>query len=337
MPQSAIAPKDRIGAVIVGLGQVGSRFDEEPRRTSVRSHAGAYLRLADRFVLVGAAEPAEANAALFRARCPAVPVTADVAELLAHCRPQVASICTPPQTHAEVLFKLLKCPELRLIWCEKPLATDYGEAGRMVEACRTRGVKLMVSYNRHWLPLWRRTRALIEEGAVGVVRSVRVALPNRLVTIGSHAVDLALMLGGPVESVTASALPALAEAGEPAVAALLRYCSGAGGIVQVTGMKAQLIIEAEIVGDDGRLRAREDAGTIAIERFAPSQRYEGYRELGSSKIETPQSATDFSPFVAMAENAAQAILHNAPLECSGAQALEVQRVLEFMAKVTRCS
>jgi predicted dehydrogenase len=334
MPQSAIASIDRISAVIVGLGQVGSRFDEEPRRKVAWSHAGAYQYLSDRFALVGAMEPAAANVAAFHARCPAVPVTADVAELIAHHRPQIASICTPPQTHGEVLFKLLECPELRLIWCEKPLATNLGEARRMVDACRDRGVKLMVSYNRRWLPLWRRTRALIEEGAVGTVRSVRVALPNRLLTVGSHAVDLALMLGGPVESLVAMALPALVEAGEPAVAALLRYLSGAGGIVQVTGMKAQLIVEAEIIGDDGRLWAREDTGLITTERFVHSLRYDGYRELSASNTQVSESDVNFSPFVAMAENAARTILDNALLECDGRQALEVQRVLEFMKTAT---
>jgi predicted dehydrogenase len=335
MPQADIAPDGRISAAIVGLGQVGSRFDEEPGRKVIWSHAGAYLRLADRFALVGAVEPSAANAAAFRARCPAVPVSVDLADMISRGRPQIASICTPPQTHGEILFKLLECPDLRLIWCEKPLATELGEALRMVDACRQRGVKLMVSYNRHWLPLWQRVRALIESGAVGHVRSIRVALPNRLFTIGSHAVDLALMLGGPVDAVAALSLPALAETGEPAVAALLRYRSGAGGLVQVTGMKAQLIVEAEILGDSGRLRVREDTSAIAIERFESSQRYADYRELGPPRTETPESAADFSPFVAMADNAARAVTKDAPLECDGEQAIDVQRVLDFMATAAR--
>jgi predicted dehydrogenase len=193
----------------------------------------------------------------------------------------------------------------------------------------------MVSYNRHWLPLWQRVRALIEGGTIGDVRSIRVALPNRLFTIGSHAVDLALMLGGPVDAVAALSLPALAEAGEPAVAALLRYRSGAGGLVQVTGMKAQLIVEAEILGDGGRLRVREDTSAIAIERFAPSLHYAGYRELGAPATETLASPADFSPFVAMADNAARAVTNGVPLECDGGHALDVQRVLEFMAATAR--
>jgi predicted dehydrogenase len=160
-------------------------------------------------------------------------------------------------------------------------------------------------------------------------------MPNRLQSIGSHAIDLALMLGGPVADVAAVELPALAEGGEPAVAAVLRHRTGAGGIIHITGFKAQLIVEAEVIGDDGRLWAREDSGRIIIERFATSTRYSGYRQLDRTTEETVESLETFSPFVAMAENAADALSRGVPLACDGDHALEVQRVLELMARATR--
>jgi predicted dehydrogenase len=330
MSQPANAADTRLRAVVVGLGQAGSRFDEEPGRTVVWSHVGAYLALAARVVLAGAMEVAPANAAAFRARCPAVPVHTDVARLIAECRPHIASICTPADSHGDVLFRLLECKEVRLIWCEKPLSSRLDEARRMVEACQVRGVKLMVSYNRHWLPLWRAVQTHIADGAVGNLRSVRVSFPNRLFSIGSHAIDLSLMLGGTVESAAALRLPGLEETGEPAVAAILRYVSGTAGIVQVTGLSRQLMVEAEAIGDDGRLAAREDRGTITIERFEPSPTYTGYRQLGASRVERVDDA-NFSAFVAMAENAIAAVTNDAPLACDGVHALEVQRVLEIMA------
>jgi predicted dehydrogenase len=204
----------------------------------------------------------------------------------------------------------------------------------MVEACRKRNIKLMASYNRHWLPIWRRTHDLIREGALGTVRTLRVAFPNRLFSIGSHAVDLALMLGGPVGSVVAQPLPKLDELGEPAVAALLRHRSGVSGIVQVTGTSKQFFAEAEIIGDDGRLFAREDHGLIVIEHFEESRTYKGYRQLGAPREERTDSA-NFSTFLAMADNAIDAVTKDTPLACDGAHALEVQRVLDLMAATAR--
>jgi predicted dehydrogenase len=315
---------------VIGLGKVGSRFDEEAGRTLAASHVGAYLNRPGLFALCGAVEPNEANAAAFRIRCPDVPLHADIADLIAQQRPQVASICTPADQHGTCLRQLLQCRDLRLIWCEKPLSIDLAEAQTMVEACAERGVKLMVSYNRRWLPLWRRTQAYTRDGRLGTVRTLRIAFPNRLFTIGSHAVDLALMLGGPVRSLVAQRLPHLEETGEPAVAALLRHRSGASGIVQVSGLSRRFFAEAEVIGDDGRLFTREDRGSIVIEHFEQSRTHDGYRKLGAPREERVD-ATGFSAFAAMAESAAKAVTDETLLPCDGAQALEVQRILEIMA------
>jgi predicted dehydrogenase len=271
-----------------------------------------------------------ANAAAFRARCPSVPIHGDIAELIARQRPQVVSICTPADQHGLCLRQLLRCQELRLIWCEKPLSIDFDEARGMVEACAEREVKLMVSYNRRWLPLWRRTQERIRQGRLGTVRTLRIAFPNRLFSVGSHAIDLALMLGGPVESVIAQRLPHLEEIGEPAVAALLRYRSGVSGILQVSGLSGQFFAEAEVIGDDGRLFAREDRGSIVIEHFEPSRTYAGYRQLGTAHEELSEGA-GFSAFAGMAESAAKAVTEDTSLPCDGAQALEVQRILDILA------
>jgi predicted dehydrogenase len=322
----------QLRAVVIGLGQVGSRFDEEPGRKSPWSHVGAYLHLAERYRLVGAAEISRDNAAAFSRRCPDIPVYGSVAELIEAVRPQVASIATPAEAHAEALAALLQCDALRLVWCEKPLSHDFAVARQMVESCAARGVRLMVSYNRHWSPLWRRARALIGQGSLGKIRSVRVAMPNRILSVGSHCVDLLMMLAGDIEQIASVALPALDEEGEAAITAALRFRSGAGGVMQVTGRKSQLVVEAEIFGDDGRMWVREDRGSIMIEPFAPSVHYAGYRQLGAGREEIIPD--DISAFVAMAENAADAITAGRDLECDGAHALEVQRILGLLT--TEC-
>ena len=96
-------------------------------------------------------------------------------------------------------------------------------------------------------------------------------------------------------------IPALAEDGEPARAALIALAGGAYAIVQVTGVKSGLIVEAEVIGDEGRLLAREDRGTLTLERFEDSPHYAGYRQLGQAVTETVAAPADFSPFIAIAE------------------------------------
>ena len=75
--------QERLRAVVIGLGQVGSRFDEEPGRKLPWSHVGAYLHLADRYSLAGAVEISHHNKVAFGKRCPDVPVYDSVAERVA--------------------------------------------------------------------------------------------------------------------------------------------------------------------------------------------------------------------------------------------------------------
>jgi hypothetical protein len=157
-------------------------------------------------------------------------------------------------------------------------------------------------------------------------------MPNRLFSIGSHAVDLALMLGGEATAISSLPLPALDEEGEPAVAALIGFASGAYAVLQVAGRKHALIIEAEVIGTEGRLLAREDDGQIILDRFAESPRYAGYRELRAEARERVSSFDDASPFVEIVNEVAKlAADPSLRPTCNGADALAVQRVLARLA------
>lgn len=323
----------KLRALVIGLGRVGSRFDEEPERREVWTHVGAYLALPDRFDLVGACEPDRENAQAFHRRCPAVPLFDTVADLPGDLAPDLVSICTPAETHRQVLEEVVERLRPRIVWCEKPLAVTVADAEAMVDFCAKRDVTVVVSHVRRWLPLWRRTRELVADGAVGTVRSVRVAMPNRLFTIGSHAIDLLLFLGGPVETVKALDIPALEEDGEPAVAALFCYQSGAVGMLEVTGYRDGLVVEAAITGDQGRVSAREDRGLLTIEKFSPSEAYAGYRQLVEVGVERHGTGADTSPFVAIAEEIVSLAADSKRRpRCDGADALAVQRVLAALAR-----
>jgi len=317
-----------LSAVVIGLGRIGSRFDEEPGRDAVWSHVGAYQACADEVRLVGAVEPRQDNRIAFGERCPGVPVMETAEALFATVQPDIVSICTPYGSHAAVLDTSLSCDSVKAIWCEKPLAGSLEESERMVAACQSRGVPLVVSHVRRWMPLWQRMADRIRNGDVGDLVSLRVAMPNRLFSIGSHAIDLALMLGGRAADAVALPIPSLEEDGEPAVSALVAFESGASGVVQVTGRKANLVIEAEAFGTQGRLSAREDTGTLQLETFSPSSRYAGYETLGDPVTEVVGDLDSSSPFVAIArEVAALAQNPDQPATCDGAGALAVQRLL----------
>lgn len=319
-------------AVVVGLGKAGSRFDEEPGRTAPWSHTGAYLALSDRFRIVAAADPDPGNAERYRARCPDVPVYPNAAAMLAEIQPDVVSICTPARQHRADLEAALACSSVKAVWCEKPLATSLADAEAMLKAAAARGLPMVVTYNRRWLPMWRRMRELIHGGTIGDLVCLRIAAPNRLYSIGSHALDLMRFLVGDPQTITSLALPQLVETGEPAAAALFGFPSGTYGILQVTGFRAQLVIEAEAIGRSGRITVREDSSRLTIERFGKHPEYEGYQRLNAAGEGRYASLAQVSVFVeAAAELAMLARDPKAPCTSDGASALETQRLIESVA------
>ena len=68
--------------------------------------------------------------------------------------------------HSLTLKEVLAHSTPKLILCEKPLAYDLDEAGEMVEACESAGVKLFVNYMRRADPGAIEIKARIESGQI---------------------------------------------------------------------------------------------------------------------------------------------------------------------------
>lgn len=106
---------------------------------------------------------------------------------------------------------------------EKPMALSAGQVARMVELAAARGSFLMEAMWSRFLPSYVRLRELVGEGAIGDVRSVqadvgfvapfvpehRIYRPELgggvLLDVGTYPVQLALMLLGRPDTVTATA------------------------------------------------------------------------------------------------------------------------------------
>ncbi len=84
-------------------------------------------------------------------------------EALAELKPDVASICTYSDSHAENAILALEAGAH--VFVEKPLATTVADAERVVAAARANGRKLVVGYILRHHPSW--TRLIAEARALG--------------------------------------------------------------------------------------------------------------------------------------------------------------------------
>lgn len=135
----------------------------------------------------------------------------------------VVDICTPNNVHAEIAIAAAKAG--KHIICEKPLARTVEEARAMAEAARAAGIINMVAFNYRRTPAVALAKKYIEEGRIGRILNFRgtylqdwsadpdsplswrfqkkIAGSGTVGDIGTHVVDLAHYLVGPIASVIA--------------------------------------------------------------------------------------------------------------------------------------
>ena len=162
--------------------------------------------------LAGVVTKSQARRAELAGDHPATPAFGTLAELAASGVDAVA-ISTPAETHAALVRE---ASGLGLaVLCDKPFAMDALEARDAVAAAQRAGVPLTVYQNRRWDSDFLTVQRVVAEGDLGEVlrfessfETYQAACPppsggGMLRDFGSHLVDQALLLFGPVASVYA--------------------------------------------------------------------------------------------------------------------------------------
>ena len=98
-------------------------------------------------------------------------------ELLAD--PDVEAVYIPLPNHLHAVWTRRAAAAGKHVLCEKPLAMDAAEAEEMIEACDRDGVALMEAFMYRLHPMWRRVRALVDEGAVGELTAIQAFFSYR--------------------------------------------------------------------------------------------------------------------------------------------------------------
>ena len=267
----------RVG--VIGLGRIGSRYDQGKVGKVPRSHVGAILG-SRQCKLVGVCDLAEEGLRTFRADWgDQAPGYRSVASFLTGCSPDVAVLATPAETHARLIRQLIAHPARpRLVFCEKPFGRDFREARALAQLCARAGVLVVVNFHRRWD---RRFAALAARCArLGPPESVIVTYRKGLLNYGSHLVDVLMQLFGPIASVCGERQePSSHGLSDPSLSAQLKFASGAvARMIGVDGVAYELL-DFELYFKSFRYRL--NLGGYTVEEFRPSRggHYVGYVTL----------------------------------------------------------
>ena len=173
-------------AVIIGCGKIAGGYDNTTDN-KIRTHAKAYSTH-PHTQLVAVADISIDRAQKFSDRWGQPKAYSHPKEMLKKEQPDIVSICTPDETHADYLDLALNFTP-KAVWCEKPLTTNVKRAETLVDQYQKQKILLAVNYQRRFDPL---ITALKQEKdkKLGTPKKVVVHYGKGILHTGSHAVDL---------------------------------------------------------------------------------------------------------------------------------------------------
>ncbi len=83
----------------------------------------------------------------------------------------VVYVATPPSTHA--LYTIMALESGKPVYVEKPMAVDFKECIKMLDAAKKYNQKLWVAYYRRSLPYFEKVKELIDNQSIGKIQTVR--------------------------------------------------------------------------------------------------------------------------------------------------------------------
>jgi myo-inositol 2-dehydrogenase/D-chiro-inositol 1-dehydrogenase len=243
---------------VIGAGRIG------------KIHGGNIARRADSSVALAADADAGAAEALAAATGAKV---GSVDEILAAKDIEAVAICSPTDTHADLIERAAKAG--KAIFCEKPVDLSADRVRACLEVVKAHKAKLMIGFNRRFDPNFASLRQRIAQGAIGRVEIVQITSrdpgPPPIAYIARsgglfrdmmiHDFDMArFVLGEEPVSVSAfgSALvdPAIGEAGDVDTAVVILQTKS-GKVAEISNSRRATY------GYDQRVEAHGSDGMVA--------------------------------------------------------------------------
>ena len=203
-------------AAIVGLGYIGGadQVSGDALGQLVQDLDGTHfyaMRNHPRVKLVAGSSRDAGRRQRFTERS-SLPTYTSWQEMLEREQLDIVSVATYTPQHAEITEACAK-QGVRVIFCEKPIASTVSDAERMLAVCKQVGSLLAVNHNRRFDLNFRRLRDLVASGQLGDLTSASIQWGSgRLGNVGTHMFNaLCMLTGRRVEAVSAT----LDSAGRP--------------------------------------------------------------------------------------------------------------------------
>jgi hypothetical protein len=247
-------------ALLIGCGRMGAGLGSKGPATT--SHAGVLALEAGFSLTVYDDDPAMAQRAAKRFGVPAI-ARLSQSDLE---NADVAVICTPTDTHADYLKRLIAAG-VPVIVCEKPVCNDPRGLRAAELAYRRGNSRVLVNYSRRFLPAYAAVRSTLSKLTGGQdVRAVAVRYQRGFLNNASHALDLLqVLLGWDIATARATVTSSIADefADDPTLSLFGTWNGADLAVVGLPKVKFSLF-EVDVFLERSAVRIRDRGDVVEI-------------------------------------------------------------------------
>ncbi len=268
-----------LAILIVGAGNIASKWDEGAPAALPKTHIGAFKLLPE----VGRIALVEPDSASRQRACSFWGITDSYPELPAikGVSFDVACLCTPTSVRASAIKELVRL-KVPTIVCEKPIAQDLHEAEELQRTLVGSGTNLLVNYSRSFAPGIRKLKGIITSGGLGHLVHGSAVYGKGVLNNGSHMVNLVNFLVGDTKHIVNSTTvrDGREDSGDPTRSFVLASPNGALVHVLGTDHGNYSIFELDLLFEKGRVQLLDGGAKIKLWKVCKDPLYPGYQALG---------------------------------------------------------
>lgn len=273
----------RVG--VIGLGQIAYNIDKDPNRKIIWSHIKAYQSI-EKCKISAICDINLSTVQVIQKECNIKNGYIDYNEMLNENKFDIVSICTPIQTHFEIVKKCIETG-VKAIFCEKTLSYSLEEAEEMFRLCKENNVIFGVNYILRWDILNKRIKELLKNNIIGKIYTMVGYGATALHTSTSHLIDLIVYFAdsevewviGETQKDFIRNVHGVEDFGGIGT---IKFKSGIFGFIKGTSTSPfKYMLELDILGENGRIKLYNNGLSYDVYQYSKNSNTAGanYEDL----------------------------------------------------------
>jgi len=276
---------------IIGLGKVGSTYDDDPLVKGIYSHAGAYNINSETTVVAGSDIDRQKLKAFGR-KLNIKALYSEYSEMLKNENLDIISVCTGGGIHYDIVKEAAKY-DIEAVYCEKPMTDTLEKADEIIKICREKKIVLAVNHLRRWDTGFQSVKKFIDDKKIGDIQKFSIYYTKGIINSGSHLFDILYYFFGDVDYIRSNYAYKQKDFTDPTLDVYVKFKSGLSGVLLGLNDDFFTFSKFDIFGT---------LGVISI--IDSGYKYEYYKVRKSEKFSVDRDLIKTeSPFVSGLDNA----------------------------------